>query len=447
VRVLELATVVLGPLACQLLGDQGADVVKVEPPGGDSNRQVGPMRTPDMGALFLNCNRNKRGVVLDLKNPQGREAALRWPPARTCWCTTTGAAALARLRLAYDDVRAVNPGASSTAEPTATDAPAPTADRPAYDDSIQAAAGIASLTAHGGGASRASCRPSWRTRRTALAVVAARERRLFHRARTGEGQEIEVPMFETLVSFVHDRAPVGRTFEPPLGPAGYVRLLSRERRPLPTTRRAPLGAALPRRALARVLSRGPARARPAGRPALREPGVARLSNIDALYVTLAVEVAKRSTGDWLETLERAGVPATPVRTLEELLDRPAPARDRLLADARAPDRRHPPRAVARLPLLADACGRASPGRRASASTPGRLLARGRLRGRGGRRALRGGRRALSFLTPGRSGRTCYPLATRMRQRRLCGMSGRIRVGVLMGGASERSATSRSRPAR
>ena len=77
VRVLELATVVLGPWACQILGDLGADVVKVEPPSGDSNRQVGPMRTPHMGALFLNCNRNKRSAVIDLKHPRGRETVLR----------------------------------------------------------------------------------------------------------------------------------------------------------------------------------------------------------------------------------------------------------------------------------------------------------------------------------------------------------------------------------
>ena len=110
VRVLELATVVLGPLACQLLGDQGADVVKVEPPGGDSNRQVGPMRSPDMGALFLNCNRNKRGVVLDLKHAQGREAALRLAARADVLVHNYRPGALARLRLAYDDVRAVNPG-------------------------------------------------------------------------------------------------------------------------------------------------------------------------------------------------------------------------------------------------------------------------------------------------------------------------------------------------
>jgi len=318
VRVLELATVVLGPLACQLLGDQGADVVKVEPPGGDSNRQVGPMRTPDMGALFLNCNRNKRGIVLDLKHPQGREAALRLAAHADVLVHNYRPAALARLRLAYDDVRAVNPGIVYCGT-YGYGRSGPYRDRPAYDDSIQAAAGIASLTAHGGGEPR-FVPTILADKTTALAVVAAVNAALFHRARTGEGQEIEVPMFETLVSFVMTEHLWGRTFEPPLGPAGYVRLLSRERRPLPT-RDGHLSV------LPYLDEHWRAFCRAAGRPDLLddrrfESLASRLSNIDALYVTLAVEVAKRSTGDWLETLERAGVPATPVRTLEELLDDP-----------------------------------------------------------------------------------------------------------------------------
>jgi crotonobetainyl-CoA:carnitine CoA-transferase CaiB-like acyl-CoA transferase len=318
VRVLELATVVLGPLACQLLGDQGADVVKVEPPGGDSNRQVGPMRSPDMGALFLNCNRNKRGVVLDLKHPQGREAALRLAARADVLVHNYRPGALARLRLRYDDVRAVNPGIVYCGTYGYGRA-GPYRDRPAYDDSIQAAAGLASLAAHGGGEPR-FVPTILADKTTALAVVAAVNAALFHRARTGEGQEIEVPMFETLVSFVMTEHLWGRTFEPAEGPAGYVRLLSRERRPLPT-RDGHLSV------LPYLDEHWRAFCRAAGRDDLLDDRrfaslASRLANIDALYVTLAVEIAKRSTADWLETLERAGVPATPVRTLEELLDDP-----------------------------------------------------------------------------------------------------------------------------
>ncbi len=318
VRVLELATVVLGPLACQLLGDQGADVVKVEPPGGDSNRQVGPMRSPDMGALFLNCNRNKRGVVLDLKHPQGREAALRLAAGADVLVHNYRPAALARLRLGYEDVRAVNPGIVYCGT-YGYGRSGPYRDRPAYDDSIQAAAGLASLSAHGGGEPR-FVPTILADKTTALAVVAAVNAALFHRARTGEGQEIEVPMFETMVSFVMTEHLWGRTFEPAEGPAGYVRLLSRERRPLPT-RDGHLSV------LPYLDEHWRAFCRTAGCPDLLddrrfESLQSRLQNIDALYRTLAVEIAKRPTAEWLEVLERAGVPATPVRTLEELFDDP-----------------------------------------------------------------------------------------------------------------------------
>ncbi len=317
-RVLELATVVLGPLACQLLGDQGADVVKVEPPGGDSNRQVGPMRSPDMGALFLNCNRNKRGLVLDLKHPRGREAALRLAAGADVLVHNYRPAALARLRLTYDDVRAVNPGIVYCGT-YGYGRRGPYRDRPAYDDSIQAAAGLAALSAHGGGEPR-FVPTIVADKTTALAVVAAVNAALFHRARTGEGQEIEVPMFETLVSFVMTEHLWGRTFEPAERPAGYVRLLSRERRPLPT-RDGHLSV------LPYLDEHWRAFCRASGRSDLLDDArftslAARLSNIDALYVTLAAEVALRPTAEWLELLERAGVPATPVRTLEELFDDP-----------------------------------------------------------------------------------------------------------------------------
>jgi crotonobetainyl-CoA:carnitine CoA-transferase CaiB-like acyl-CoA transferase len=318
VRVLELATVVLGPLACQLLGDQGADVVKVEPPAGDSNRQVGPMRSPDMGALFLNCNRNKRGVVLDLKHPQGREAALRLAAGADVLVHNYRPAALARLRLQYEDVRAVNPGIVYCGT-YGYGSGGPYRDRPAYDDSIQAAAGLAALSAHGGGEPR-FVPTILADKTTALAVVAAVNAALYHRARTGEGQQIEVPMFETMVSFVMTEHLWGRTFEPPEGPAGYVRLLSRERRPLPT-RDGHLSV------LPYLDEHWRAFCRAAGRADLLDDRrftslASRLQNIDALYRTLAEVVAQRPTGEWLDLLGAAGVPATPVRTLEELLDDP-----------------------------------------------------------------------------------------------------------------------------
>ena len=316
VRVLELATVVLGPWACQILGDLGADVVKVEPPAGDSNRQVGPMRSPDMGALFLNCNRNKRSVVLDLKSPAGRAAALRLAARADVVVHNYRPAALARLDLEYESVRAVNPGIVYCGTYGYGRA-GPYRDRPAYDDSIQAAAGLTMLQAGALGVPR-YVPTILADKTTALAVVSAVSAALFYRARTGRGQEIEVPMFETLVSFVMAEHLWGETFVPAAGPVGYSRLLSEERRPLRTSDG--YLAVLPYldehwRAFCRV----------AERPDLLAQErfsrlASRLEHIDDLYRALADVMVTRSTAEWMDALGRAGVPAVPLSRLEDLLE-------------------------------------------------------------------------------------------------------------------------------
>ena len=316
VRVLELATVVLGPWACQILGDLGADVVKVEPPAGDSNRQVGPMRSPDMGALFLNCNRNKRSAVLDLKSPAGRAAALRLAARADVLVHNYRPAALARLDLEYESVRAVNPGIVYCGTYGYGRA-GPYRDRPAYDDSIQAAAGLTMLQAGALGVPR-YVPTILADKTTALAVVSAVSAALFHRARTGRGQEIEVPMFETLVSFVMAEHLWGETFVPAAGPVGYSRLLSEERRPLRTSDG--YLAVLPYldehwRAFCRV----------AERPDLLAQErfsrlASRLEHIDDLYRALAEVMVTRSTAEWMDALGRAGVPAVPLSRLEDLLE-------------------------------------------------------------------------------------------------------------------------------
>jgi crotonobetainyl-CoA:carnitine CoA-transferase CaiB-like acyl-CoA transferase len=316
VRVLELATVVLGPWACQILGDLGADVVKVEPPTGDSNRQVGPRRSPDMGALFLNCNRNKRSVVLDLKHPDGRAAALRLAARADVLVHNYRPSALGRLGLEYEAVRAVNPGIVYCGT-YGYGREGPYRDRPAYDDSIQAAAGLTMLLADAVGEPR-FVPTILADKTTALAVVSAVSAALFHRARTGEGQEIEVPMFETLVSFVMAEHLWGETFEPAAGPVGYSRLLSAERRPLRTSDG--YLAVLPYldehwRAFCAAAGREDllGETRFASLPS-------RLEHIDDLYRVLAGVMTTRSTVEWMESLGRAGVPAVRLSRLEDLLD-------------------------------------------------------------------------------------------------------------------------------
>src|SRR3982074_180260 len=98
----------MGPYATQILADYGADVIKVEPPEGDIMRKAGPMRSPDMGHLHLNMNRNKRGVVLDVKKEGGRKALLKLCETADGVVHNGRTAAMQRLRLSYDEVRAAN---------------------------------------------------------------------------------------------------------------------------------------------------------------------------------------------------------------------------------------------------------------------------------------------------------------------------------------------------
>jgi len=315
VQVLEVSSVVLGPWACQILGDLGADVIKVEPPTGDSNRYIGPARHPLMGALFLTCNRNKRSIVLDLKRLQGREAVLRLARTADVLVHNLRPSAMARLGLEYPAVRGVNPrivfcGAYGYARR------GPWGDRPAYDDSIQSASGLAALQATLTGEPR-YVPTILADKTTALSVVSAVTAALYRRERTGTGQEIEVPMFETLVSFVMAEHLFGRTFEPSEGPAGYTRLLSAHRRPYRT--RDGYLAVLPY-----LDEHWRSFCACAERPALAaDPRFATLgarqAAIDTVYAEIARVMPERSTADWLARLEAVNVPATPVQSLDDLL--------------------------------------------------------------------------------------------------------------------------------
>jgi crotonobetainyl-CoA:carnitine CoA-transferase CaiB-like acyl-CoA transferase len=358
VRVLELTSVVLGPWACQILGDLGADVIKVEPPGGDSNRQLGPARHTGMGALYLTCNRNKRSLVLDLKQPAGKAALLRLAEKADVLVHNYRPAALTRLGLDYPAIRAVNPrivfcGTYGYARN------GPYRDRAAYDDSIQAASGIAMLPARMGEPPR-YLPTIVADKTTALSVVYAVTAALFHRERSGQGQEIEVPMFETLVSYVMAEHLYGRAFEPAEGEAGYVRLLARNRRPFKT--RDGHIALLPYlnehwTKFCTLAGRG---------DLIEDPRFAslasRLANIDEVYREVGEIAGTRTTAEWLDALGDQ-VPVMIVNDLEDLLvdpqlessgfwrflDHPSEGRLRLagipttFSETPGEVRRHPPR--------------------------------------------------------------------------------------------------------
>jgi crotonobetainyl-CoA:carnitine CoA-transferase CaiB-like acyl-CoA transferase len=318
VRILELTSVVLGPWACQILGDLGAEIIKVEPPTGDSNRQLGPSRNPDMCALFLTCNRNKRSIVLNLKQDSGRAALLELAKRADVLVHNYRPASMQRLGIDYDTIKEINPrivfcgtyGYSKNG---------PYGDKAAYDDSIQSASGVAMLQAMMGGEPR-YLPTIVADKTTSLAVVYAVTAALFHRERTGVGQEIEVPMYETLVSYVMAEHLFGQAFEPAEGAAGYTRLLSKNRRPFKT--KDGYLAILPY-----LNNHWQAFCELSGHPELAEEErfktlSSRLTHIDEVYGEVGRIVATKSTAEWLEILGPSVVPTMIVNTLEDLLEDP-----------------------------------------------------------------------------------------------------------------------------
>ena len=319
IKVLEMASVVLGPWACQILGDMGAEIIKVEPPRGDSNRALGPhSQHDDMAALYLTCNRNKRSVVLDLKQESGRNAALLLAKRSDVVIHNFRPQAMARLKLDYPAIQAVNPEVIYCAT-YGYGKNGPYGQKGALDDSIQAASGVAYLQAMAYG------EPKYlptvvADKTTALAVVFAVLAALFHRQRTGEGQEIEVPMFETMVYYVMAEHLWGLTFEPPRGTAGYTRLMSLHRRPYKT--RDGYIAVLPY-----MNAHWDVFCDVVGAPELAKDErfstmSARLKNIDATYEETGKILAKRTTAEWLEVLSATSVPTMVVNSPDDLVNDP-----------------------------------------------------------------------------------------------------------------------------
>ena len=315
-RVIDLTTVVLGPVATQRLGDLGADVIKVEAPGGDPCRSLGLPHQREMGAVFLNMNRNKRSVVLDLKREAARAALMRLIESADVFTHNMRPKAAARLGLTPQALRAVNPRLIFAAA-YGFRAHGPYGDRPAYDDMIQAASGIAANQAGEDGVP-AYMKSMIADKVTGLELAQAIVTALLHRERTGEGQAVEVPMFETMTAFITAEQLVGKLYDPPRGPSGYNRVRSKSRRPYRTAD-GWIGV-LPYndkqwRGFFRLI----------GRDDLNDdPKFAtfegRLANIDEVYAFLGDELTRRTTAEWMAALEEAEIPAMPANGIDDLLD-------------------------------------------------------------------------------------------------------------------------------
>jgi len=319
IKVIDMTTVLMGPYATQMLGDYGADVIKVESPEGDVTRLIGPTRHPGMGPVYLNTNRSKRSICLDLKKPEGREAVLRLLESADVLVYNIRPQAMARLNLGYDVVSARNPrlvyaGVFGFGQD------GPYAAKPAYDDLIQGGAGLAHLMAVGGDGTPRYVPNALVDRIVGLTAVGAICASLVHRDRTGQGQRLDIPMFETMAGFVMGDHMGGLTFEPPLDKGGYARHLSRDRRPYQTAdghicvivyndkQWDSFFAA----AGCQDLRNDPRFANFAGRAA----------NIDAVYAELARIFLTRTTAEWSELLTKADVPVMPMHDLESLLEDP-----------------------------------------------------------------------------------------------------------------------------
>jgi len=316
IRVIECSSVALGPWAAQTLGDLGADVIKVEIKTGDTTRYLGPARNKQMSSFFLGCNRNKRSIVLDLKSEKGRGVLYELVKSADVVLHNFRKAPAKRLGLTYEQLKSANPSIICAAA-YGFRADGPMGARAAYDDIIQAGARIAALQSVIDGEPRFV--PSVIADKTAsqaftIAILAA----LLERERSGIGQDIEVPMYETLVANVMLEHLFGETFQPPLGTIGYKRILNTERRPyrtkdgyfalLPYTDQhwQEFSATIGRSGLGadeRFLTLE-----------------SRLEHVEEYYALLGEIAATRTNAEWSELLANSNVPHGPVNTLEDLLD-------------------------------------------------------------------------------------------------------------------------------
>lgn len=317
-KVLELTSVVLGPWAAQIIADMGADVIKIEAPFGDSNRQLGASKNPGMAALYLSNNRNKRSLVLDLKQESARDALLAIVKDCDVFLHNNRPQVMTKLRLEYEDIKSVNENIIYCGT-YGYSKDGPYGEKGALDDSIQAVSGVAALNELVLGEPR-YLPTVVADKTTAITVVYSILAALFHRERTGVGQEIEVPMFETMVSFVMAEHIWGEVFEPKLGEAGYTRLMSHHRKPYKT--KDGYIAVLPY-----MNNHWKTFCEKAEREDLIEDErfkdlSSRVKNIDDTYSETGKILATKTTQEWLDIFAGTKVPVIVVNSLEDLFHDP-----------------------------------------------------------------------------------------------------------------------------
>ncbi len=320
ILILDMTSVLMGPFATQILADYGADVIKIESAEGDLLRVAGAMRNPKMGSLFLQSNRNKRSVVLDAKTEAGRSALLKVCEKADVFVSNIRPSALKRLGMGYEDVKAHNPEIIY-ASLVGYGQSGPYKDRPAYDDLIQGISALPSLV------SRAqNTRPQYAPLTLAdkvagLSAVHAILAALVFKGRTGCGQSIEVPMFEIMSQFVLSDHLGGHSFEPPIGPAGYNRLLAPDRRPYETSDGHISILVYTNdhwRKFFHIIGRSPEFE---SSPIFNEHAT-RARHYDQVYRFLSDIVKTKTSREWQLALEEHDIPWAPMHSIEDLIADP-----------------------------------------------------------------------------------------------------------------------------
>lgn len=319
IRVIDLTVNVLGPVATQILGDMGADVIKVETPQGDPNRDTGPFRNPGMAAMHMNVNRNKRSVTLNLKRPEAREALMRLVQDADVFVHSMRPSAAKRLGISYADIAVRNPRVIYAFGPGYRQ-DGPRSDDPAFDDVVQGESGIAALMAQVIGEPRYY--PTVLIDKFCGYILASSiGMALFNRERTGKGQEVHVPMYETILSFNYLEHLWSAAFDPPLGHGvGYVRLLTTHRRPYPTKDGYICVLAVTDDQWSRLFP-------VLGRPELVHDErfsktTARVHHYDEIYGIVARQLRLRTTDEWRRLLDEIEIPNGPMRSLQDLMHDP-----------------------------------------------------------------------------------------------------------------------------
>jgi crotonobetainyl-CoA:carnitine CoA-transferase CaiB-like acyl-CoA transferase len=314
IKVIDVTTVVLGPFASQVLGDMGADVIKVETTDGDSTRFIGPSRTKGMSSYFATLNRNKRSLSIDLKKPAAKQALLRLVDTADVFVHNMRIGAAQRLGLDYESLAARNPRlvyacASGFRKGSSMQ------EFPAYDDLIQGLSGIASLNAGPDGAPRYF--PTVIVDKlTGTNLASMIGMALFHRERTGQGQEVHVPMMETILSFALIEHLWHGTLDEPEKGMGYPRMLTPHRRPY-RTKDGYISVIAVSNAQWQKLFEGMGVGQLIDDPRFNSLA-ARSENVDALYARLTEGMPLRTTAEWIAMLRPADIPCGPANSLEDL---------------------------------------------------------------------------------------------------------------------------------